>query len=56
MVRVNVCYYCPGCYSLLATKLGERFSQYNCPYCSWEGLDYELIPECDVYPNEEEDE
>jgi len=56
MVRVNFYYYCPGCYCLLATKLGNRFTIYDCPYCGWEGYDFELIPECEVYPNGEEDE
>jgi len=53
-MRVEFYYYCPNCEALLATKLGERYSLYDCPCCGWEGYDFELIPECDIYKDIEE--
>ncbi len=49
MEVVHFFYYCPECGALLAISLpARRYSEYECPYCGWRGLDVELVPECDV--------
>jgi len=49
-MRVLFYYYCPQCQVLLATKLPEeqcsRYERYN---CGWEGYDFELIPDYDLF-------